>query len=223
LKAPLLIGADLRNIRRESLELLKTPGVLAINQDAMGVAGDLIVTHGSQQVSSRPAANEALLASHCMQSSSTFILECMQIFAGPLSGGRRAAALVNKHPLGSPVSMTLMWSKIGYPDSLQVQVQDAFTGNVLRAAAQSNITLQVPPDDIIMVTLKPLPEQICSFQEHLGVVESVQVLDQGNKVQPADGLRVEQTADEKCVRLSALNIWRPWHHGFFNLGVENVS
>lgn len=52
MKAPLLIGADLRSLRRSSLKLLKSPGVVAINQDAMGVAGDLIYTHGSQQVRS---------------------------------------------------------------------------------------------------------------------------------------------------------------------------
>lgn len=50
LKSPLLIGADLRSLRRKSLQLLKNPGVLAISQDPMGIAGDLILTHGSQQV-----------------------------------------------------------------------------------------------------------------------------------------------------------------------------
>lgn len=59
-KAPLLIGADLRKIRRKSLELLKNPRVLAINQDPMGVAGDLIQTHGSQQVRSLQATSRIL-------------------------------------------------------------------------------------------------------------------------------------------------------------------
>ena len=54
LKAPVLIGADLRTISQKSLRLLRNPGVLAIHQDAMGVAGDLLSTHGLQQV--RPSA-----------------------------------------------------------------------------------------------------------------------------------------------------------------------
>lgn len=49
LKAPLLIGADLRSLHRADLALLKSPGILAINQDSLGVAGDLVLTHGSTQ------------------------------------------------------------------------------------------------------------------------------------------------------------------------------
>jgi alpha-galactosidase len=74
MKAPLLIGADLRKIRSGSLALLKTPGVLEINQDPMGVAGDLIVTHGSQQARLTPPANAELLASTCLLSSSQLAL-----------------------------------------------------------------------------------------------------------------------------------------------------
>jgi hypothetical protein len=145
----------------------------------------------------------------------------MQVFAGPLSGGRRAVAWVNKQPLGSAVNMTLSWSKIGYPSSLKVQVKDAFTGTVLRAAAQSNITLELPPDDIVMVILKPLPDQICKVEEHLSASEAVRELGQWTRkqLQPAGGEHSMNNGDESCVRLSELEIWRPWHHGFFDIAM----
>ena len=49
-KAPLIIGADLRFIQASDLDVLKTREVVAVNQDSLGVAGDLIYTHGSVQV-----------------------------------------------------------------------------------------------------------------------------------------------------------------------------
>lgn len=41
-KAPLIIGANLAAIRPDSLSILKSKEVIAINQDDLGVAGDVI-------------------------------------------------------------------------------------------------------------------------------------------------------------------------------------
>ena len=49
-KAPLLISADLRHLDTMSLDVLTNEEVIAINQDALGVAGDLVYTHGMLQV-----------------------------------------------------------------------------------------------------------------------------------------------------------------------------
>jgi alpha-galactosidase len=50
LKAPLLIGTDLRAIDSDRLAILLNKEVIAINQDSLGVAGDLIYQHGPGQV-----------------------------------------------------------------------------------------------------------------------------------------------------------------------------
>jgi alpha-galactosidase len=47
-KAPLLISAPV--LEPQSLEVLLAKEVIAINQDALGIAGDLIYVHGSIQV-----------------------------------------------------------------------------------------------------------------------------------------------------------------------------
>jgi alpha-galactosidase len=51
LKSPLLIGADLRSINPDSLAILKAREVIAVNQDPLGVAGDLIWVQGASRVS----------------------------------------------------------------------------------------------------------------------------------------------------------------------------
>ena len=50
LKAPLIIGADLRSIDEEALAILKAKELIAVNQDELGVAGDLLWKEGSLEV-----------------------------------------------------------------------------------------------------------------------------------------------------------------------------
>ena len=51
LKSPLFIGADLRSLSKEAKEILTAPEVIAVNQDPLGVAGDLIWKQGPIEVS----------------------------------------------------------------------------------------------------------------------------------------------------------------------------
>lgn len=50
MKSPLIIGADLRLITPEQIDILTNPEVVAINQDPLGVPGDLILKEGSDEV-----------------------------------------------------------------------------------------------------------------------------------------------------------------------------
>lgn len=65
-KSPMLISADLRIISQEALAILKAKEVVAVNQDEMGVAGDLIWKEGPLEVSSSwlPACYLGLACSH---------------------------------------------------------------------------------------------------------------------------------------------------------------
>lgn len=54
LKSPLFIGADLRKLSRSALKILTAGEVIAVNQDPLGVAGDLIWKEGPIEVSMRP-------------------------------------------------------------------------------------------------------------------------------------------------------------------------
>lgn len=50
LKSPLLIGADLRHLNPDSLSILKAKEIIAINQDELGVPGDLVWVQGASRV-----------------------------------------------------------------------------------------------------------------------------------------------------------------------------
>lgn len=51
LKSPLFIGADLRTLSKEAKEILTAAEVIAVNQDPLGVAGDLVWKQGPLEVS----------------------------------------------------------------------------------------------------------------------------------------------------------------------------
>lgn len=55
LKSPLMVGTDLASIAPEVLDILLAKEVLAVNQDALGVAGDLVWKEGPAEASSMPA------------------------------------------------------------------------------------------------------------------------------------------------------------------------
>ena len=50
LKAPLMVSADLRAISPASLAILTAREILAVNQDPLGVAGDLVWKQGPYEV-----------------------------------------------------------------------------------------------------------------------------------------------------------------------------
>lgn len=86
-KAPLLIGANLATISSASLGILKAKEVIAINQDDLGVAGDIIFKEGP-----------------------------IEIWAGPLSNNERAVVLFNRHVTGLSSRIRVTWAQLGYTD-----------------------------------------------------------------------------------------------------------
>ena len=50
LKAPLMVGADLAKLPEESYSILLAKEVIAVNQDSLGVAGDLVWKEGPAEV-----------------------------------------------------------------------------------------------------------------------------------------------------------------------------
>ena len=50
LKSPLVIGTDLRKLSKAALKILTAKEVIAVNQDKLGVAGDLVHKEGPEEV-----------------------------------------------------------------------------------------------------------------------------------------------------------------------------
>ena len=57
LKAPLIVSADLRRLPPASLAILTAVEVIAVNQDPLGVAGDLIWKQGPYEVCNTPTSS----------------------------------------------------------------------------------------------------------------------------------------------------------------------
>jgi len=67
-KSPLIIGCDVTNMTEETKAILTADEVIAVNQDALGVAGDVVWQEGP-----------------------------LIIYAGPLQDGSRAVVMINRH------------------------------------------------------------------------------------------------------------------------------
>ncbi|KAI3436067.1 hypothetical protein D9Q98_002125 [Chlorella vulgaris] len=100
-KSPLFIGHDLRNLNSSFVDLLKKKEIVAMNQDELGVAGDLIWQQGTRK-----------------------------IFATALAGGSRGVVLWNLQTTQSqyPLSnITVFWEQIGLGGSQRATVRDVFS------------------------------------------------------------------------------------------------
>ncbi len=75
LKAPLLIGNDLTNLKPDVLSLLGNQDIIAVNQDRLGKQGTRVAKNGD-----------------------------LEVWAGPLSGERVAVVLFNRGASEAPIS-----------------------------------------------------------------------------------------------------------------------
>ncbi|XP_077240164.1 alpha-galactosidase 1-like isoform X2 [Tasmannia lanceolata] len=74
-KAPLLIGCDVRNITKETMEIIGNKEVIAVNQDPLGVQAKKVRMEGD-----------------------------LEIYAGPLSGYKTVVLLVNRSRIESQIT-----------------------------------------------------------------------------------------------------------------------
>ncbi|KAK5794682.1 hypothetical protein PVK06_035921 [Gossypium arboreum] len=96
MKAPLLIGCDVRNMTAETLEILSNKEVISVNQDSLGVQGRKVYVSGE--------AN------------------CLQVWAGPLSGNRLVVAFWNR--CSKAATITARWDVLGLESSTHVSIRD---------------------------------------------------------------------------------------------------
>ncbi|KAG5558117.1 hypothetical protein RHGRI_008137 [Rhododendron griersonianum] len=96
MKAPLLIGCDVRSMTAETLEIVTNKEVIAVNQDPLGVQGRKVYVSGTD--------------------------DCLQVWAGPLTGHRIAVVLWNR--CSKAATITAAWGALGLESSTSVSVRD---------------------------------------------------------------------------------------------------
>jgi len=98
IKAPLLLGNDVRNMTKQTISILTNPEAIAVNQDWLGVQGHL--------VASTPGVGGASL----------------DVYAGPLAGGDVAVVLLNRDATAQQI--TAQWVDIGLAITDSASVRD---------------------------------------------------------------------------------------------------
>ncbi|KAJ8764163.1 hypothetical protein K2173_005080 [Erythroxylum novogranatense] len=127
MKAPLVIGCDVRNITAEALEILTNKEVIAVNQDPLGVQGRRVHSSG--------------------------IDGCLQVWAGPLSGHRLTVALWNRCP--EAATITASWDTLGLESTTAVSVRDLWKHKEVVENAVGSFGSRVDSHDCHMYIFTP--------------------------------------------------------------------
>ncbi|XP_059455815.1 alpha-galactosidase 3 [Corylus avellana] len=127
MKAPLLVGCDVRNMTTETFELLTNKEVIAINQDPLGVQGRKVYVSGTD--------------------------DCLQVWAGPLSEHRLVVALWNR--CSKAATVTAAWEKLGLESSTSVSIRDLWQHKDVSGDAVSSFSARVDAHDCKMYTFTP--------------------------------------------------------------------
>ncbi|EFJ32724.1 hypothetical protein SELMODRAFT_86208 [Selaginella moellendorffii] len=127
MKAPLIIGCDVRNLKQEYLNILMNKEVIAINQDSMGVQGKRVSRKGA--------------------------LEARLVWGGPLSQGKFVALLLNQGD--STAKIRAYWEQIGAKPGSSVQVRDVWAHKDLGVFSQGYIEEAVDAHAIKMYVVVP--------------------------------------------------------------------
>jgi len=127
LKSPLLIGCDLHKLSSETLYILGAKEVIAVNQDPLGVQGDLVYQRGP-----------------------------MQIWAGPLSDGSRVVIVFNRHTPYTTYNdtVTINFNTIGYDLFTSATVRDLFLKKDL-GIFQGKISVSLPTHTSLTYKITP--------------------------------------------------------------------
>ncbi|XP_010252089.1 PREDICTED: alpha-galactosidase 3 isoform X1 [Nelumbo nucifera] len=127
MKAPLLIGCDVRNMTAETLEILSNKEVIAVNQDPLGVQGRKVYAEGKDN--------------------------CKQVWAGPLSGNRLVVAFWNR--CSKAVTITAKWEALGLDPTISVSVRDIWKHEDMPEDALTSFSTQVDSHDCKMYIFTP--------------------------------------------------------------------
>jgi alpha-galactosidase len=128
-KAPLLLGADVRNIEASALEIISNQEVIALNQDPLGV-------QGFKRTSSKG----------------------LEVWAGPLERGHIAVVLFNRSPHAAPILATwtdIGLSSSSSSMDVPMQVLDLWKHEDLGVMTGS-VTALVESHDVVALRLSPV-------------------------------------------------------------------
>lgn len=128
--APLLMSNDLRKLHKADRDLLLDPTLIAINQDALGIQGQLVACPGG-----------------CHR---------LQLWSRKLENDRRALAFLNVSPEGVQEGFCIPWKALGWPVDAKAQVVDVFNASSPAVGAVGIFCVEsMQPTSIAMYVAHP--------------------------------------------------------------------
>ncbi|KAL7582286.1 alpha-galactosidase 3 [Lactuca sativa] len=127
MKAPLLIGCDVRNMDEYTLEILSNKEVIAVNQDPIGMQGRRINTSENT--------------------------DCLQVWVGPLSGIRFSVVLWNRYT--EPETIEVSWEDLGLDSKISFSIRDLWKHEDVVADAVGSFGVQVDAHSCEMFIFTP--------------------------------------------------------------------
>ena len=126
-KAPLLIGCDVRNISKDTLDLLTNPEVIAVNQDALGIQGRKVRIDVGNST---------------------------DVWAGALVDGSRVVVTLNRADTGNR-SIVVSFADLGWQPTSRVQVRDLWSRKDLGEFQGNYASSNIPPhgSQMLKITL----------------------------------------------------------------------
>lgn len=125
LAAPLIAGNDLRNMSASTVALLTAPEVIAVDQDPLGVEGDIRLN-----ISTATGP--------------------LQVWSRPLASGAVAAALLNRS--AGTANITAPWAALGFPPTQRLAVRDLWARKPLGTAQGSYTAVNVPSHGTVLLS-----------------------------------------------------------------------
>ncbi|KAL1559383.1 Alpha-galactosidase 3 [Salvia divinorum] len=127
MKAPLIIGCDVRNMTAETYEILANEEVISVNQDPLGVQGTKVHAYGPDG--------------------------CYQIWAGPLSRKRTVTVLWNR--CSKAATITAEWDTMGLESSTNASVRDLWKHEYVSLSSTKSFSAKVEAHASEMYVLAP--------------------------------------------------------------------
>ncbi|KAM0828038.1 hypothetical protein ACQ4PT_067811 [Festuca glaucescens] len=149
-KAPLLIGCDVRSMSQATKDIISNSEVIAVNQGKYYLPLTFpryLLPMGFQCSQTTIFITDSLgVQGKKVQSSNG-----LEVWAGPLTGNRKAVVLWNRQ--GYQATITAYWSSVGLRASAAVTVRDLWAHS--SSSAQGQISASVAPHDCKMYILTP--------------------------------------------------------------------
>lgn len=147
--------------------------MIAINQDELGVPGELVYVQGQTRVrrraawggcgrrkpgGGRPASRVPSSAHRLRVAPARARPSAPQIYAGPLAGGARAVVLLDLHHTGGQyltANATVRWATIGLPPGTRAAVRDLYAERDL-GVFEGAVTVEVQAHDVVALRVTPV-------------------------------------------------------------------